>query len=617
MSQQTGGDGPSAPEGSRAGLRREIALSATALAAVLDASTDAVLVLDAEDRIVHCNHRLLEQLGERASLLEAGKPFAQLVEELSATGQFYHNLPDTMEVLRDGERRRIAVPDIAVPDEATEAAAAPQRRAAGRLALHRAAPCDFETKNNAGHWLQIVTRPVEGGGTVIVYRDITVWKARSLQLEHTALHDPATGLPNRVLFLDRLTQELRSCSRERNRSFGIAVIEFERPRIIDNGIAADRAEAMLAAVARRIERTIRPADTLAHLEGNCFACIIVGLRDQDEAHEFAQRIQRALADPVKFDDLEIPVNASIGIAFGDRTVTETDAIMRDAGVALDLAKGDRSNHAIAVFDQVMRSTTQTRFQLDVELRQAIRQRGITMHYQPIVEVETLRLVGFEALARWPHPRLKNVPPGVFIRMAEDSGLIAPLGRLALDIAAGDLATWLAHNERLFVTVNISPRQFDEHDLVTDLRATMERHALPTDSLHLEITESTMVENPEQVAEAVASIRDLGVLICVDDFGTGYSSLQLLQTMPYDVLKIDRGFVAGMAEGRRNRIIMEAITELAHRMGMRVVAEGIERHDQLAMVRKIGCNFAQGFLFAPPMSAEAALNLVRAGRLDFA
>ncbi len=608
MSQQTGGEGPFEPEGSRSALRKDILLSAGELAAVLDASTDAVLVLDSNDRIAHCNRQLLEQFGEHAALLQNGKPMVTLIEELSATGKFFNALPQAVDVLRDGERHHVAVPDDS-PEEATPH----QRNVARRMALHRSAPCDFEVRDSAGHWLQVATRPVDGGGTVVIYRDITAWKVRALQLEHTALHDPATGLPNRVLFVDRMAQELRSCSRERNRSFGIAVIEFENPRGVDGA----RAEAILAAVARRIERTIRPADTLAHLEGNCFACIVVGLREQDEAHEFARRIQRALADPVKFEGLEILVKASIGIAFGDRSVTDGETVLRDAGVALDLAKGERNNGSIAVFDQVMRSTTQTRFQLDNELRQAIRQRTITMHYQPIVEVESLRLVGFEALARWPHPRLQNVPPGVFIRMAEDSGLIAPLGRLALDIAAGDLATWLAHNERLFVTVNISPRQFDEHDLVGDLRATMERHKLPTDSLHLEITESTVVENPEHVADAVAGIRDLGVLICVDDFGTGYSSLQLLQTMPYDVLKIDRGFVAGMAEGRRNRIIMEMITELAHRMGMRVVAEGIERHDQLAMVRKIGCNFAQGFLFAPPMSAEAALKLVRAGRLDFA
>ena len=612
MSQQTGGDGPSAPDGSGAQGPRKPGLGAAELAAVLDASTDAVLVLDAGERIVHWNRHLCDRFGDHAGLLQTGKPFAELVGELSGTGHFYNALPQTMDILRDGERQRVAL-----SDDSPESAAPEQRNAARRLALHHAAPCDFEALDNAGHWLQIATRPVDGGGTVILYRDVTAWKVRALQLEHTALHDPATGLPNRVLFLDRLSQELRSCSRERNRSFGIALIELDRSRMIDGAPGADRAEVVLAAVARRIERTIRPADTLAHMEGSCFACIVIGLREPDEAQEFAQRIQSALAEPVKFDGLEIPVSASIGIAFGDRSVGEPDDILRDASVALDLARGERANGAIAVFDQVMRSTTQTRFQLDVELRQAIRQRAITLHYQPIVEVETLRLVGFEALARWPHPRLKNVPPGVFVRMAEDSGMIAPLGRLALDIAARDLATWLAHDERMFVTVNISPRQFDEHDLVADLRSAIERHALPTDSLHLEITESTVVENPEHVADAFASIRDLGVLICVDDFGTGYSSLQLLQTMPYDVLKIDRGFVAGMAEGRRNRVIMEMITELAHRMGMRVVAEGIERHDQLAMVRQIGCNFAQGFLFAPPMTAEAALKLVRAGRLDFA
>ena len=612
MGQQTGGEGPSAPEAYSAGAQRPVRLTAAELAAVLDASTDGILVLDAQDRIVHSNAPLLDQFESHAGLLQQGKTLATLVAELSGTGQFYNSLPNTMEILRDGERQRIAV-----PDDSPAGASLQQRACVRRMAIHKAAPCDFEAQNSAGHWLHVATRPVEGGGMVILYRDITTWKVRALQLEHTALHDPSTGLPNRVLFLDRLSQELRSCSRERNRSFGVALISLDRSRGLESSLGADRSEAAMAAAARRIERTIRPSDSLAHLEGNTFACIVIGLRQQDEAHDFANRIQAALAEPLKFEGGELAITASIGIAFGDRSVSDAEDVLRDAAVALDLAREDRSNGRIAVFDKVMRSTAQTRFQLDIELREAIRQRTITLHYQPIVEVETLRLVGFEALARWPHPRLKNVPPGVFIRMAEDSSMIAPLGRLALDIAAGDLATWLAHDERLFVTVNISPRQFDEHDLVGDLRSALERHALPTDSLHLEITESTVVENPEHVAEAIASIRDLGVLICVDDFGTGYSSLQLLQTMPYDVLKIDRSFVAGLADGRRNRIIMEMITELAHRMGMRVVAEGIERHDQLAMIRQIGCNFAQGFLFAPPMPAEAALKLVRAGRLDFA
>lgn len=610
MGQQTGGDVTDLPGSSAEDVRRATTLDADHLARVLDASPDAILVLDADQRIVHANKALTTQFESHADLLVMGKPFVRLIEELSASGAFYNSLPHTMEILRDGERRRVAV-----PDEAPAEAGLTQRRVSQRMALHAAAPSDFETVNGNGHWLQVATRPIEGGGTAIMYRDITAWKTRTLQLEHTALHDPATALPNRLLFIDRLAQELRSCSRERNRSFGIALICINKPRQTERNVGLERAEAILAAAARRIERTIRPADTLAHLEGNCFGCIVVGLREQDEAHEFAQRIQAALAPPLHLDGIESTISASIGLAFGDRSVTDPEALVRDAGTALELAGQDGANGAIAVFDQVMRSTTQTRFQLDNELRQAIRQRTLTLHYQPIVEVDSLRLVGFEALARWPHPRLKDVPPGVFIRMAEDSGMIAPLGRLALDIAAGDLATWLKHDSRLFVTVNISPRQFDEHDLVTDLRMALERHALPTDSLHLEITESTVVENPELVAEQIASIRDLGVLICVDDFGTGYSSLQLLQTMPYDVLKIDRGFVAGLAEGRRNRVIMEMITQLGHRLGMRVVAEGIERHDQLAMIRQIGCNFAQGFLFAPPMTAEAALALVRAGRLD--
>jgi len=610
MSQDTGGDGSSSAETAAAPASIAELLGSQQLAAALDSMPDALIVLDPEGRIAHCNAACSEIFGAQAKRLVTGKPLATLVEELAATGRFYNDLPESIEIIRSKRRRRVPLDLPPTPGETAQ-----QHTARRRLAIHALAPCDYEAVNARGRWIHVATRQIAGGGTTIVYRDVTPWKSRALQLEHTALHDPATGLPNRMLFIDRLNQELRSCGRERERSFGVALIDLDNFRIVNRSLGPEHGDAVLAAVARRVERAIRPADTLAHLEGDSFGCIIGGLRQHDEAMEFAQRIQHAFVEPIRFDGVEVMVSASIGIAFGDRSVTSSNDILRDAAIALDAAKRDHGNSSVAVFEQVMRSTSQTRFHLDAELRNAIRTRSLTVHYQPIVEVESLRLVGFEALARWFHPQLNEVQPNVFIRMAEDSGLIVPLGRLALDIAAGDLAQWLVHDPRLFVTVNISPRQFGENDLVADLRKAMERHHLPEDSLHLEITESTVVENPEQVAAAVGSIRDLGVRICIDDFGTGYSSLHLLQTMPYDVLKIDRSFVAGMADGRRNRIIMEVITELAHRMGMRVVAEGIERHDQLAMIRQIGCNFAQGFLFAPAMSGEDALKLVQAGRLD--
>ncbi|MBT5434426.1 MAG: EAL domain-containing protein, partial [Rhodospirillaceae bacterium] len=230
-------------------------------------------------------------------------------------------------------------------------------------------------------------------------------------------------------------------------------------------------------------------------------------------------------------------------------------------------------------------------------------------------IETFRVAGFEGLARWGREGVDAVTPTIFVEVAEQSDLIVPLGRLALESAARELTTWIEHNPDIFVTVNISPRQFDEHDLVKDLKNVIEDFSLPRESLHLEITESTVVENPEKVAEALAELKRLGVRICIDDFGTGYSSLHLLQAMPYDVLKIDRSFISTLDSSPRSQIIVETITEMAHRIGMRVVAEGIERHDQLAMIRRAGCDFAQGCLFAPALEAEEAARVAISGRLE--
>lgn len=573
----------------------------------LDSLPDAILVLDANDRISHYNSALVTLYGDAATHLDLGKPFEELVEALSVSRQRYGELPESAEIVRNGTRQRIAIP-LPNDHEGTHTDLTVRR-----LALHAIAPCDYEELTAHGKWLHVSTRLVPGGGKTIVHRDITHWKARELQLEHTVLHDPATGLPNRTLFMDRLAQELRRCARDRDRTFGITLIDIDRIRLISGELGHERATAVLAAVARRLEGVVRPSDTVGHLDGGIFGCVIEDLSTHDDASDFAARVEAALSPPIQIDGLDIEVKAGLGIALGNRTVATGGDLLRDAMTALARAKDEPGMRA-AIFDDVMRSTAQTRYQMDAQLRQAIRRKELRLAYQPIIDIETFRLVGFEGLARWGQDGQDSVEPEIFIKVAEDSNLIVPLGRLALDMAAKELSSWLKHDPGLFVTVNVSARQLGEHDLAADLKSAIDSYGLPRESLHLEITESTVVEYPEKVADALADIKRLGVRICIDDFGTGYSSLHLLQAMPYDVLKIDRSFIGTLDSSPRSRVIVETITEMAHRMGMRVVAEGIERHDQLAMIRKAGCDYAQGYLFAPALEAANAEKLAAAGHL---
>jgi diguanylate cyclase (GGDEF)-like protein len=581
---------------------------AGAILTALDSLPDAILVLDADDRISHYNSALVTLYGDAACHLDLGKLFADLVADLAASRQRYGDLPESAEILRDGVRQRIAIP---MPRDHADFQTDQTVR---RMALHAIAPCDFEELTAHGKWLNVSTRLVSGGGKTIIHRDITHWKARELQLEHTVLHDPATGLPNRTLFMDRLDQELRRCARDRDRTFGITLIDIDRIRLISEELGHERATAVLAAVARRLERVVRPSDTVGHLDGGIFGCVIEDLSSHADAMDFAARVEAALSPPIQIDGLDIEVKAGMGIALGNRTVATSGDLVRDAMTALARAKDEPGGRA-AIFDDVMRSTAQTRYQMDAQLRQAIRRKELRLAFQPIIDIESFRLVGFEALARWGQDDHDAVEPEIFIKVAEDSNLIVPLGRLALNMAAKELSSWLKHDPDLFVTVNVSAKQLGEHDLAGDLKSAIETCGLPRETLHLEITESTVVEYPEKVADALADIKRLGVRICIDDFGTGYSSLHLLQAMPYDVLKIDRSFIGMLDSSMRSRVIVETITEMAHRMGMRVVAEGIERHDQLAMIRKAGCDYAQGYLFAPPLEAADAAKLAATGYLD--
>jgi predicted signal transduction protein with EAL and GGDEF domain len=370
-------------------------------------------------------------------------------------------------------------------------------------------------------------------------------------------------------------------------------------------------DSILLTIARRLSRLLKPQDTLARLSGDQFALILMSERESTRAVGFAETMRRALRAPIAFNDREIFLTASIGLALPDNQSTRPEEVLKDAELAMYHAKrigGDR----IEIFKPAMRSRKTDRLTIESELRRAIEREEIKVLYQPIIRLEDRAIAGFEALARWEHPKLGRLSPVEFISIAEEIALIVDLGLFVLDRTARQLATWQAAASRaqepLFASVNVSSRQLLRHDLLQDLRGVLGRTALARSSLKLEITESLVMENPEHAAQMLTRIRELGAGLSLDDFGTGHSSLAYLQRFPFDTIKIDQSFVRTTARGARP-VILRSIIALAHDLGMDVVAEGAETDSDAVELYHLGCEYAQGYAFGEPMTAEAATDLM--------
>ena len=371
-------------------------------------------------------------------------------------------------------------------------------------------------------------------------------------------------------------------------------------------------------MARRLGRLLKPQDTLARLAGDQFAMIMLSERDPTRLIAFAETIRRTLRAPITFNDREIFLTASIGLALGDGQPSRTEEVLKDAELAMYHAKrigGDR----IEVFKPAMRARKTDRLTLESELRRALEREEITILYQPIVRLEDRSVAGFEALARWDHPKMGRMSPAEFINIAEEIGLIVDLGLFVLEHTARQLSAW-QRNVRLrqpvFASVNVSSRQLLRHDLIHDLRTVLSRTGLARGTLKLELTESLVMENPEHAAQLLTRIRELGAGLALDDFGTGHSSLAYLQRFPFDTIKIDQSFVRTNNKGTRP-VLLRSIIALAHDLGMDVVAEGAETDSDAVELYQLGCEYAQGFVFGEPMTAEAARKLLQSEQLELA
>lgn len=427
---------------------------------------------------------------------------------------------------------------------------------------------------------------------------------------HAAFHDSLTGLPNRAMFTQLLQAEIESNKRRTDHLFAVLFLDLDRFKNINDSMGHTHGDLLLVAFAERLERTLRPIDTLARFGGDEFAILLSGIEDTTAAVRVAERIHEELTQPFNLDKNSAFASASIGIALSSTGYERPEDILRDADTAMYRAK-ENGKARYEMFDSGMHAKAVSRLQLEHDLRQAVEQKEFCVYYQPIIALETKHLAGFEALVRWNHPRRGIVSPADFIPVAEETGLIVPIGRWVLEEACRKVREWqLASpsHRALSLSVNLSGRQVAQPDLVEQIQQALEESRLNPHHLKLEITESVVMENAEAAAQTLKQLRALGVQLSIDDFGTGYSSLSYLHRFPLNYLKIDRSFVDRMTTDGDDAIV-RTIATLARNLGMEVIAEGIETEEQYKRLKALGCEYGQGFLFSRPVNVEAAYRLL--------
>ena len=443
--------------------------------------------------------------------------------------------------------------------------------------------------------------------------DIGTRKSLENELRHQAFHDALTGLPNRLLLVERAERAIAQSQRG-GAAAAVLFLDLDNFKVVNDSLGHGHGDAVLCEVARRLMTVIREADTISRFGGDEFAILLTDIIDPETAIATAERVRAAVEPPIDHLQRQINLTTSIGIAVLDGSIVEPDDLIRRADVAMYRAKVAGKNR-IAVFDADLHQVALHRLETETDLRAAVANHQFELHYQPKVSLATGVITGFEALVRWNHPSRGQVSPMEFIPMAEESGLIGPLGNWILDTACRQAVAWprvSEHAEPLTVSVNLSPRQFQQADLVQQVETTLNASGLPPECLVIEITETAVMEDIDVTIARLRALKELGVKIAIDDFGTGYSSLAYLKRFPVDVLKIDRSFVTGLGITPVDTAIVSATITLAHTLGIIVVAEGVETPEQRDRLIALSCDRAQGYLFSAPIRAGSTLDLIRHG-----
>ena len=487
-----------------------------------------------------------------------------------------------------------------------------QRR--GRIHL------DFRLRDGDGHylWFLLKARPVVGAdGEVIrvvgTLADITESKISEDRMLHDSVHDNLTGLPNRELFFDRLNTALRNARATGVLRPSVIAVDLDRFRQINDAAGMAAGDSVLLTAARRLGRILNPQDTLARISSDQFAVIILSETGTPAVTNLADRIRKTVATPVTFNDREIVLSVSVGVAMTDAQQNhKPEDMLKEAEIALAFAKRLGGNR-IEVFKPSMTAQRSDRLSLEADLRRALDRNEISVYFQPIVRLEDRTIAGFESQLRWNHPRLGRLGPADFVPIAEESGLIADLGIFALERAARELAAWqlaLDVDPPIYVTVRISSRQLLRHDLIADVKSALTRSGVRRGSLKLEIPEHMMLENPEHGAQMLVRLRELGAGLVLAEFGKGYSSLSYLQRFAFDTIKIDRSFVQQTVKGARPRMLRSIVT-MAHDNDMDVIAEGADSESDVIELFQIGCIYGQGNIFGQSITPLEARKLMGA------
>lgn len=533
----------------------------------LNNMSQALCMVDQQQKVIVCNSRFLELFDLSASILQPGAAIEDVFHHAATVSRYEREIIDAI-----FEKQRELI-------------------IAGRTG-------NFFQENAAGHAIAVSHQLMPGNGWVATYEDISERRQAEARIHFMAHHDALTGLPNRLLFEEKLGQLLKG-TRQEEGGAAVLCLDLDHFKDVNDSLGHPAGDQLLKEVAQRLLGCVRSGDVVARLGGDEFAILQSSACQPEPSEALARRLVKVLDAPYDINGMRVVIGTSVGIALTTGNGNDTKHLLKNADLALYKAKAN-GRGTYCVFKAEMDVQLQARRGMELDLREAIDRCELMVFYQPLFDLEADKVTGFEALLRWCHPLLGMVSPAQFIPIAEEIGLIATIGEWVLKQACHDAASW---PQDLTVSVNLSPIQFRSSNLVQAVRASLDAVGMPPRRLELEITESALLKDSEKVLAMLHELRDLGVEIALDDFGTGYSSLSYLRSFPFDKIKIDQSFVREMSRRPDCLAIVHSVTHLARQLGMTTTAEGVETEEQLNQVRKAGCTQAQGYYFDRPRPAS--------------